>query len=621
MRTRRRLSSHLCSQNITTNVLRLLWLLIVFWGELGVFFSSRFWCRWPRHEATGTDASRVLLLTDPQIRTSGSFSMFPSARTYVADQYLRKSWHVVKRLKPDAIFFLGDMLRDGKSAKNSAQYAGLVGKFKSIFALDASTPIYYLPGNNDVGMGHVSSPNLRAYFEEAFGTFNQIVTLNNHTFLALDAPGLVDEDYQRNARGISFDDWEPNTGGAVDTVRRVADQHYQPLILLSHIPLYRSDVASCGPLREKGTIHRGVGYGYQNTLGKQTTAFLLRALQPAMIFSGDNRDYCEYVHKGSSFEVEGLIPEITVKSFSLTPQIRRPGLQLLSVVDPSYTAPSQSSILHRPCLLPKQSAVFAVYFWWSIATLFILLILNFQRIKNLRLRKQFRSFSPTQGDSSILLQDSQGSSFPVWSPHTPFMAPKSPRPQIPSPFRSPGASASPMLRASSRPMTPQNHETPMPSSQLIPTHDGEDLMFPDQYVTQRDTYHPGDEEWVSIGREEPLDSSRQISVSDPRLHPAPSQFISAPGNLPTHRRRQSNWKPIWSRNFVWGGRRRRFVFAVPRPSIWWEECKGLSEILRDADQRTIVRRRRGIIMSTLFEGFAILWPAGIFWLIVNFFMF
>lgn len=153
-------------------------------------------------------------------------------------------------------------------------------------------------------MGHVSSPNLRTYFEEAFGTFNQIVTLNNHTFLTLDAPGLVDEDYQRNARGISFDDWEPITGGAVDTVRRVADrvfsaswfiekssdklclhpEHYQPLILLSHIPLYRSDVASCGPLREKGTIHRGVGYGYQNTLGKQTTAFLLRALQPAIIF-------------------------------------------------------------------------------------------------------------------------------------------------------------------------------------------------------------------------------------------------------------------------------------------------------------------------------------------------
>jgi hypothetical protein len=73
-------------------------------------------------------------------------------------------------------------------------------------------------------MGHVSSINLRAYYEKAFGSFNHLVSLQNHTFLALDAPGLVDEDYQRNARGISFDNWDPIPGGAVDAVRRVADR-------------------------------------------------------------------------------------------------------------------------------------------------------------------------------------------------------------------------------------------------------------------------------------------------------------------------------------------------------------------------------------------------------------
>jgi hypothetical protein len=31
------------------------------------------------------------------------------------------------------------------------RYAELVEKFKSIFVLDASTAIYYLPGNNDIG--------------------------------------------------------------------------------------------------------------------------------------------------------------------------------------------------------------------------------------------------------------------------------------------------------------------------------------------------------------------------------------------------------------------------------------------------------------------------------------
>lgn len=75
-------------------------------------------------------------------------------------------------------------------------------------------------------MGVLSSPtkNVRDYYRKSFGSFNKVVTLKNHTFLALDAPGLVDEDYQRNTRGVSFDDWEPVSGGAVEAVRRIADR-------------------------------------------------------------------------------------------------------------------------------------------------------------------------------------------------------------------------------------------------------------------------------------------------------------------------------------------------------------------------------------------------------------
>ena len=58
----------------------------------------------------------------------------------------------------------------------------------------------------------------------------------------------------------------------------------QPLILLSHIPLSRPSTATCGPLREKGKMHRNVGRGYQSLLGKQTTRFLLDTLRPSLIF-------------------------------------------------------------------------------------------------------------------------------------------------------------------------------------------------------------------------------------------------------------------------------------------------------------------------------------------------
>jgi hypothetical protein len=156
---------------------------------------------------------------------------------------------------------------------------------------------------NSMGIPHVFSKHVRLHYAETFGPFNQKVLVRNHTLVLLDAPGLVDEDYQRAARGVDFDRWTPIHEGPVEFVKTVAagngnipqarvlvvndfltsiDEH--PVILFSHIPLARPDTASCGPLRERGTIRRGVGHGYQNTLGKQTTAFLLQTLRPSAIF-------------------------------------------------------------------------------------------------------------------------------------------------------------------------------------------------------------------------------------------------------------------------------------------------------------------------------------------------
>lgn len=57
-----------------------------------------------------------------------------------------------------------------------------------------------------------------------------------------------------------------------------------PTVLLTHIPLARPNTASCGPLREKGTIRAGAGYGYVNTLSVQASQFLLQSTRPSIIF-------------------------------------------------------------------------------------------------------------------------------------------------------------------------------------------------------------------------------------------------------------------------------------------------------------------------------------------------
>lgn len=62
------------------------------------------------------------------------------------------------------------------------------------------------------------------------------------------------------------------------------EEQQGPTILFSHIPLHRAESRQCGPLRERGTIQRGVGHGWQKTLGKQTSAFLLESLHPTIVF-------------------------------------------------------------------------------------------------------------------------------------------------------------------------------------------------------------------------------------------------------------------------------------------------------------------------------------------------
>ena len=194
----------------------------------------------------------------------------------------------------------------------------------------------------------------------------------------------------------------------------------EPVILFSHIPLFRPDNAGCGPLREHGTIRRGAGPGYQNIFGKRTSEFLLETIKPSRIFrsvapqyyawtscnsldfySGDDRDYCEYTHSRSDGTDGGhvLVREITVKSFSPDKSISNPGFHLLSLVPPDsdFTTPgpggSLSTFADRPCLLPSQDHTYnSVYLPGVLLTLFAFLI---RRIRQHRARPPHMSPLPS----------------------------------------------------------------------------------------------------------------------------------------------------------------------------------------------------------------------------------
>lgn len=289
-----------------------------------------------------------------------------------------------------------------------------------------------------LGVSNTFSKHVRQRYERHFGRANRHIPVANHSFILLDSPGIVDEDYIRAGHGISFEEWIPLRDGPIEFVKGLAaglsvsyalslrvnmklitsrnmtvEEQLGPVILFSHIPLHRAESKKCGPLRERGTIDRGVGHGWQKTLGKQTSSFLLENLRPTVIFryafsltlqytalnkstrSADDRDYCDATHKlpGSGKETH----EITVKSFSRARHIKQPGFHLLSLY-PGRT-PSHA---HAPCLLPRADGTFTrLYIPAAGLTVLILIIAHMKRARRAaRLRLAPASPLPCHVDPS-----------------------------------------------------------------------------------------------------------------------------------------------------------------------------------------------------------------------------
>ncbi|WWD21088.1 hypothetical protein CI109_105569 [Kwoniella shandongensis] len=363
--------------------LRFGWVVLVIWFEVGDFFHSLSTCRFPdsvlrrSNPSLSTPPTHVVLLADTHV-PHPRLSYAPDSRPWVNwlkqqmdELFMRKSWNVVMRLgRIDAVIVVGDMLDWGRGVMSDEEYEDYYRQFRSIFQLPSNVPMHFVPGNHDIPLGpnKMFSPHSRDRYAQHFSPPNAILPIANHSLIMLDAVGLVEEDYRRYAAEMQFGEWDGVEGGVIEFVKDLGDEPPPaPRILISHIPLARPEASTCGPLRERGRISKGAGPGYQNLLGSETSKFLLEALQPSIVFSGDDHDYCEHTHPNG-------IREVTIKSFSSSTGIRRPGFQLLSLVPPASSGYS-ASLTHadRPCFLPDQLGVYSrVYIPLAILTLLYL---------------------------------------------------------------------------------------------------------------------------------------------------------------------------------------------------------------------------------------------------------
>ncbi|KAF0477183.1 Metallo-dependent phosphatase [Gigaspora margarita] len=352
------------SQNRSpTCAFKIIWISALLVGEIFIFYYAMRKCSWPYNPHWDTslaDPFRIALIADPQIIDSYSYGrtgILQRVSEIYPDMYMRKNWINLQNIfDPDAIIFLGDLM-DGGREWDDDKWEDELFRYRHLFLpkKPTRTPIYYLVGNHDIGFG--DNVILRAYerFRKVFGKTNYNVVLGNHSIVVVDTVTLSGSNESLKEEGINL-------------IKRLENDSSNnlPRILMTHIPLYRPPNTDCGPLRQNGHyINQGAGYQYQNLVTESLSNFILNSINPILIFSGDDHDYCEIRH-----ERESKVIEISVNSFSFAMGVKRPGFLLLSLYNPTNSSTSlddiknnQSTFAYTQCLLPNQ---IRIYLWYGV---------------------------------------------------------------------------------------------------------------------------------------------------------------------------------------------------------------------------------------------------------------
>ncbi|KAL8850473.1 MAG: hypothetical protein Q9221_004615 [Calogaya cf. arnoldii] len=485
----------------------LIWMLALWWGEVGIFRNSITGCDWNSWEKwvsinsgisqritnaltffqpDGAAPHRMVLMADPQLVDPHTYPGRPwplsTITRHHTDYYMRKSFTIIQdSLDPNTVFFLGDLFDGGRewlppgTSGSDPRWRNYgedywikeYKRFGNIFFnewsrrasaglhLDHRKMLVGLPGNHDLGLGSGIKLPVRRRFNAFFGDGNSVDVIGNHTFISLDTVSLSAKRQQdpatgRQGEGANREIWGPveefldnvksEKSRVLDRAVRmqnnkvendlmshqvldIRDPHVSksvhtasssnvsmPSVLLTHVPLYRAKDTACGPLRERSppstkpsrdgeyldkdpgnAIRVEYGFQYQNVLTPDISKEIIDKIGDVQsVFSGDDHDYCEVLHRGYT-SPSGGIREITVKAFSWAMGVRRPGFLLLSLWNPldemdqvihqssddsnSNSAERQHrTIQTHLCLLPNQLSIFIRYLVLLAVTLFALLV-------------------------------------------------------------------------------------------------------------------------------------------------------------------------------------------------------------------------------------------------------
>lgn len=352
-------------------LLLLVWVCLIHHYERGVVYSAINKCNWNRWEQWPKDAQphHSVVIGDPQIIDDYSYPSLPkfimNIETIIADNYLHRNYAIINRvLKQHSTLFVGDLLDGGREWEDSVWFPE-VDRFHRIYNRQPGNRLYWqVPGNHDVGFGTGIDYDVYRRFRTFFGEADNYVVLGNHSIVLLDTVSWEDTEnpeVSKSARAF------------IDALQSPDHPSKQfPRIAITHVPLYRDPTMQpCGPLREstsKFPIMRGVQY--QTVIDHELSRQIVERIQPKLILSGDDHDYCHVRHpigKNGLVQSDHEYPsnavvgrdytdEITTKSSAMTGGIQRPAVQLLSlwnpidddriIVDDTFEPTGAATVLH-----------------------------------------------------------------------------------------------------------------------------------------------------------------------------------------------------------------------------------------------------------------------------------
>ncbi|OLN81713.1 hypothetical protein CCHL11_06918 [Colletotrichum chlorophyti] len=227
------------------------WFFALLWGEHWVFRSRVADCRWSKWEdwPAGSSPHHLVFVADPQIIDPKSYPGRPwplsDLTVLITDNYLRRGYQQLQsQLRPDSLFFLGDLFDGGREWKTAQ------GDFKDPDWAAARRPknerdhvkewnenygenfwlkeyerfgdiffknwdlggtkagnwqrgrklIASLPGNHDLGFGDQVKVSVRERFNSFFGDVNRVDVIGNHSIVSVDTVSLSASSSNQAAR-------------------------------------------------------------------------------------------------------------------------------------------------------------------------------------------------------------------------------------------------------------------------------------------------------------------------------------------------------------------------------------------------------------------------------------